>query len=112
MATPRTRSPVNEVPSAHDAQPGATSRRRTEPRTTRGIPPCSTRESKLFCFKMKCDFYRYFAEFATSDAKNKVAEDARVAHAEATKVGIVLKFSVLKHGVLQVPDEARVTRAR
>ena len=43
-------------------------------------------ESKLFCYKMKCDYYRYLAEISTSDAKCKATEDARVAFAEATKI--------------------------
>ena len=83
------------------------------------IPSASTGESKVFYYKMKGDYYRYLAEFATGDAKSKAAEDARVAYAEATKVaekdlvvthpirlGLALNFSVFQYEVLQNPDEA------
>ena len=40
------------------------------------IPSASTGESKVFYYKMKGDYYRYLAEFATGDAKSKAAEDA------------------------------------
>ena len=57
------------------------------------IPSESAGEPKVFYYKMKSNFYRYFAECATGDTKSKAAEDARVAYAEATKV-------------FQNPDEA------
>ena len=50
------------------------------------IPSESAGKPKAFYFKMKSNFYRYLAEFATGDTKSKAAEDARVVHAEATKV--------------------------
>merc|ERR1712065_37458 len=84
------------------------------------IPSASAGESKGFYYKMKGDYYRYLAEFATGDAKSKAAEDARVAYAEATKIaekdlvvthpirlGLALNFSVFQYEVLQNPDEAR-----
>ena len=50
------------------------------------IPSLSTDESKVFYYKMKGDYYRYFAEFATGEAKSEAREDACVAYAEATKI--------------------------
>ena len=50
------------------------------------IPSASTGEPKVFHFKMKGDCYHYLAEVATGDPESKPAEDAHVAHAEATKV--------------------------
>ena len=49
------------------------------------VPSASTDESKVLYYKMKGDYYRYFAECATGDAKGKAAEGACVAYAEATK---------------------------
>jgi hypothetical protein len=75
------------------------------------IPKASMGESKVFYFKMKGDYYRYFAEFA--------AEDARVAYEEATtnaakdlavtypiRFGLVLNYSVFQYEVLSNPVEA------
>ena len=50
------------------------------------IPSAGTGESIVSYHKMKGNYHRYLAEFSTSDDKNKAAEDARVEHAEATKV--------------------------
>ena len=33
------------------------------------VPSPSTNESKAFYYKMKSDYYRYFAEFATGETK-------------------------------------------
>ena len=50
------------------------------------IPSPSTNESKAFYHKMKSDYYRYFAEFATGKTRSKAGEDACVAYAEVTKI--------------------------
>merc|ERR550537_814144 len=68
---------------------------------------------------MKADYYRYIAEFSDGDAKNKAAENAKNAYAEAQKVaekdlavthpirlGLALNFSVFQYEVLSNPDEA------
>ena len=46
----------------------------------------STDESKAFYYKMKSDYYRYFAEFATGETKSKAGEDACDACVEADKI--------------------------
>merc|ERR1712136_540210 len=58
--------------------------------------PC-TDESKAFYYKMKSDYYRYLAEFATGETKGKADEDARDAYAKATK--IAEKDLVMTHPV-------------
>ena len=40
----------------------------------------------MLYYKMKSDYYRYFAECATGDAKGKATEGTCAAYAEATKV--------------------------
>merc|ERR1712203_350124 len=83
------------------------------------INKASNGESKVFYQKMKADYYRYIAEFSEGDAKNKAAENARMAYDEAQKVaekdlavthpirlGLALNFSVFQYEVLNNPDEA------
>ena len=78
-----------------------------------------TDESKVFYHKMKGDYHRYLAEFATNDAKGKAAESACVDHGEASKiaekdlvanhpvrVATALNFSVFQSDVFQNSDEA------
>ena len=50
------------------------------------VPSPSTDESKAFYYKMKSDYYRYLAEFATGETKSKAGEDACVAYAKATEI--------------------------
>jgi len=83
------------------------------------ISKASNGESKVFYQKMKADYYRYIAEFASGDKKTKAAENARVAYEEAKKVaeadlavthpirlGLILNYSVFQYEVLQNPEEA------
>jgi 14-3-3 protein epsilon len=83
------------------------------------IPASKTGESKVFYCKMKGDYYRYIAEFASGDAKTKAAEQAHDAYKEAMNVaqaelpvthpirlGLALNFSVFHYEVLNNPDEA------
>ena len=49
------------------------------------IPSASTDESKVLYYKMKSDYYRYFAKCATDDAKGKATEGTCAAYAEITK---------------------------
>ena len=66
--------------------------------------------------KMKGDYYRYLAEFATGETKSKAGEDACLACAEATKIAekdlvvthlvrlaMALSSSVFQYEVLQNP---------
>ena len=68
--------------------------------------------------KMKGDYYRCLAEFATGETKSKAGEDACVACAEATKIAekdlvvthlvrlaMALSSSVFQYEVLQNPDD-------
>ena len=43
-------------------------------------------EAKVFYIKMKGDYNRYIAEYATDDLKNKVSEDALNAYNEASSI--------------------------
>ena len=83
------------------------------------ILPPSTDESQTYYYKMKGDYYRYLAEFATDDAKNKACEDACFADAEATEIAekdlvvthpirlaMVLNSSVFQSEVFEDTDEA------
>merc|ERR1719336_1396782 len=83
------------------------------------IAKASSGESKVFYQKMKADYYRYIAEFSDGAKKSTVAESARVAYEEASKVaekdlavthpirlGLALNYSVFLYEVLQNPDDA------
>jgi len=83
------------------------------------IPKAGGGESKVFYQKMKADYYRYIAEFRDGDKKQKAAENARLAYAEAAAVaekelavthpirlGLALNYSVFQYEVLNQPDEA------
>ena len=50
------------------------------------VPSPSTDESKAFYYRMKSDYYRHLAEFATGKTRSKAGEDAGVDYAEATKI--------------------------
>ena len=61
------------------------------------IPSPGTDELKVLYYKMKSDYYRYLAEYATDDAKGKATEDTCAAYAETTK--IAEKNLVVNHPV-------------
>ena len=42
------------------------------------VSSARTGESKVFYYRMKSDYYRYLADFATGEEKSKAVEDARV----------------------------------
>lgn len=71
------------------------------------IPSASTGESKVFYYKMKGDYHRYLAEFATGNDRKEAAENALVAYKSANdiamtdlpsthpiRLGLALNFSV------------------
>jgi len=83
------------------------------------IPHASTGESKVFYYKMKGDYYRYLAEFATSNDRKDAAENSLVAYKAASdistselvpthpiRLGLALNFSVFYYEILNSPDRA------
>jgi len=83
------------------------------------IPHASTGESKVFYYKMKGDYYRYLAEFATANERKDAAENSLVAYKAASdistselvpthpiRLGLALNFSVFYYEILNSPDRA------
>lgn len=83
------------------------------------IPASSTGESKVFYYKMKGDYHRYLAEFATSNDRKEAAENSLVAYKAASdialtelppthpiRLGLALNFSVFYYEILNSPDRA------
>merc|ERR1711982_307968 len=75
--------------------------------------------ARVFCQKMKADYYRYIAEFTTADTKTEAANSAKAAYADAASVaekdlvvthpirlGLALNYSVFLYEVQAKPDEA------
>lgn len=76
-------------------------------------------QSKVFYLKMKGDYFRYLAEVATDEEKNKIIEDSEKAYTAAFEIsksemppthpirlGLALNFSVFYYEILDVPDKA------
>ncbi|KAH7137156.1 14-3-3 family protein [Dactylonectria estremocensis] len=83
------------------------------------IPNAATGESKVFYHKMKGDYHRYLAEFASGDKRKGAATAAHEAYKSATDVaqteltpthpirlGLALNFSVFYYEILNSPDRA------
>nr|CAI5845864.1 unnamed protein product [Callosobruchus analis] len=83
------------------------------------IPAASTGESKVFYYKMKGDYHRYLAEFATGNDRKDAAEHSLVAYKSASdiamtelppthpiRLGLALNFSVFYYEILNSPDRA------
>ncbi|RKO92816.1 14-3-3 domain-containing protein, partial [Blyttiomyces helicus] len=83
------------------------------------IPAAEAGESKVFYYKMKGDYHRYLAEFATGDERKKAASQAHDAYKSATEIaqtelapthpirlGLALNFSVFYYEILNSPDRA------
>eukprot|EP00698_Gefionella_okellyi_P013892 TRINITY_DN383_c1_g1_i1.p1 TRINITY_DN383_c1_g1~~TRINITY_DN383_c1_g1_i1.p1 ORF type:complete len:264 (-),score=64.12 TRINITY_DN383_c1_g1_i1:34-792(-) len=83
------------------------------------IPSATSGESKVFYLKMKGDYHRYHAEFASGDERKAAAEASLLAYSQATEVaatdlspthpirlGLALNFSVFYYEVLNMPDRA------
>jgi len=83
------------------------------------IPKAETGESKVFYHKMKGDYHRYLAEFASGEKRKKAANLAHEAYKSATDVaqteltpthpirlGLALNFSVFYYEILNSPDRA------
>lgn len=78
-----------------------------------------TSESRVFYFKMKGDYYRYLAEFLTSDSRSDAADHSLGSYKSATEIamtdlppthpirlGLALNFSVFYYEILNAPDKA------
>ncbi|BFZ04687.1 hypothetical protein BsWGS_07726 [Bradybaena similaris] len=83
------------------------------------IPNAATGESKVFYYKMKGDYHRYLAEFATGNDRKEAAEKSLVAYKAASdismtelapthpiRLGLALNFSVFYYEILNSPDRA------
>merc|ERR1711977_134536 len=83
------------------------------------IPKAETGESKVFYHKMKGDYHRYLAEFASGEKRKTAATAAHDAYKNATDVaqteltpthpirlGLALNFSVFYYEILNSPDRA------
>ncbi|OJJ89549.1 14-3-3 adaptor artA-like protein [Aspergillus glaucus CBS 516.65] len=83
------------------------------------IPKAETGESKVFYHKMKGDYHRYLAEFASGGQRKEAATAAHEAYKNATDVaqteltpthpirlGLALNFSVFYYEILNSPDRA------
>lgn len=83
------------------------------------IPSATSGESKVFYHKMKGDYYRYLAEFATGDKRSTTAESSLQAYKAASEVagtelppthpirlGLALNFSVFYYEIMNSPDKA------
>jgi 14-3-3 protein beta/theta/zeta len=83
------------------------------------IPKATTPESKVFYLKMKGDYYRYLAEVAAGDERQKVIEESQRAYNDAfdiaknqmqpthpIRLGLALNFSVFYYEILNAPDRA------
>lgn len=83
------------------------------------IPASTSGESKVFYSKMKGDYHRYLAEFATGNDRKEAAENGLVAYKAASdiamtelppthpiRLGLALNFSVFYYEILNSPDRA------
>ncbi|KAJ9057955.1 hypothetical protein DSO57_1017607 [Entomophthora muscae] len=83
------------------------------------ISSAESSESKVFYYKMKGDYHRYLAEFATSDVRDGAAKSANEAYNSATEVaqvelapthpirlGLALNYSVFHYEIMTSPDKA------
>lgn len=83
------------------------------------LPNATSGESKVFYLKMKGDYHRYKAEFASQDDRKEPAEKSLVAYTKASEIaqnelppthpirlGLALNFSVFYYEILNAPDRA------
>lgn len=83
------------------------------------IKKATAPESKVFYLKMKADYYRYIAEYATGELHNKVSASASQAYQDASNIansemkttnpirlGLALNYSVFFYEVLNDPSKA------
>ena len=83
------------------------------------VPNSQSDEAKVFFNKMKADYYRYIAEFASSDNRNSATKKAQIAYDEASglaktslsnthpmKLGLALNHSVFLYEIMQNTESA------
>ncbi|EGD74498.1 tyrosine 3-monooxygenase/tryptophan 5-monooxygenase activation protein [Salpingoeca rosetta] len=83
------------------------------------VPKSTNSESKVFYLKMKGDYYRYLAEVATGDDRDKIVNDSQEAYQAALdisksemapthpiRLGLALNFSVFYYEIKNTPDKA------
>ncbi|GAA6009880.1 hypothetical protein JCM11491_000850 [Sporobolomyces phaffii] len=83
------------------------------------IKSAESGESKVFYHKMKGDYHRYLAEFATGETRSKSSEASLEAYKSAStiastelppthpiRLGLALNFSVFYYEILNSPDKA------
>jgi len=83
------------------------------------LPNAASGESKVFYLKMKGDYHRYKAEFATQEDRKEAAENSLVAYTKANdiaqnelppthpiRLGLALNFSVFYYEILNTPERA------
>lgn len=87
--------------------------------TTYLLPKAESSESKVFYYKMKGDYHRYLAEFASGDKRKEAATAAHESYKTATdiaqanlspthpiRLGLALNFSVFYYEILNSPERA------
>ncbi|EEB14652.1 14-3-3 protein epsilon, putative [Pediculus humanus corporis] len=83
------------------------------------ISCASSGESRVFYYKMKGDYHRYLAEFASGNDRKEAAENSLMAYKSASdiamadlpptnpiRLGLALNFSVFYYEILNSPDRA------
>mmetsp|Transcript_95044 Transcript_95044/g.295867 ORF Transcript_95044/g.295867 Transcript_95044/m.295867 type:complete len:256 (-) Transcript_95044:41-808(-) len=83
------------------------------------IPKASNSEAKVFYYKMKGDYNRYLAEFATVESHSRLAQEAHDSYKQASEIaiaelppthpirlGLALNFSVFYYEVYSSPETA------
>ncbi|XP_019723441.1 14-3-3 protein zeta-like isoform X2 [Hippocampus comes] len=83
------------------------------------IPKATAADSKVFYLKMKGDYYRYLAEVATGDEKEKIITSSKDSYQAALdisysdmqpthpiRLGLALNFSVFYYEIVNSPTEA------
>jgi len=83
------------------------------------IKSADSSESKVFYYKMKGDYHRYLAEFATAEVRSEASQHANEAYKSATdialvelapthpiRLGLALNYSVFHYEIMTSPDKA------
>lgn len=83
------------------------------------IPAAQAGESKVFYYKMKGDYHRYLAEFASGERRAKIADESLKSYESASaianedllsthpiRLGLALNFSVFYYEILNSPEKA------